>query len=176
MPEILDAWAEAEAAAGSDTTTLYTLEFHHSAFDEPVRVVNDVQNHDLLLEAGAPENGGEEVTFIACPFEFPWPDQVEGRAPELRIRVDNVGREITKHLDEAVTQLEAIQVIFRFYMYTYTTGATVIGQEPATMTLRSVTVTEDYVEGLASIGDIANRRVFNYVYNLEDYPGLNQIG
>lgn len=176
MPEITDAWAEAEAAAGSETTTLYTLEFHHSAFDAPVRVVNDVQDHDLLLEAVAPVDGGDVVTFIGCPFEFPWPEQIEGRAPELRIRVDNVGREISQYLDEAVTQLEAIQVIFRFYLYTYATGVTALGQDPATMTLRSVTVTEDYVEGMASIGDIANRRVFNYVYNLEDYPGLNITG
>lgn len=179
---ILDAWEEAEAVANAQSLTLITLEFHHPSFldenDDPVsiRAVSDTQDHDLLLEAGAPLNGGETVTFTAIPFEMLWPEQDDGRAPEIRIRLDNVGREISDYLDEAVKVSAPITVFLRVYLYSFATQESEMAFDPQEFTLRSVTVTDESVEGVASLGDLANKRAFAYVYNLIDYPGLNQTG
>lgn len=178
----LDAWAEAEAAANAQSLTLITLEFRHPAFvdknNNPVaiRAVSDTKDHDLLLESTAPLNGGKTVTFTAIPFEMLWPEQDDGRAPEIRIRLDNVGREISDQLDAAIAYSAPIVVSLRVYLYSFATKESEIAFEPQEFTLRSVTVTDESIEGVASLGDLANKRAFAYVYNLIDYPGLNQTG
>lgn len=177
-----EAWAEAEASANALSMELRTLEFHHPSFldenDDPVaiRAVADTQDHDLLLESSAPLNGGETVTFTAIPFELLGPEQNEGRAPEFRIRLDNVGREISDYLDAAIAYGSPITVYLRVYLYSFATQTTEIAMDPIDATLRDVKVTDDTIEGVASLGDLANKRAFAYVYNLVDYPGLNQAG
>lgn len=177
-----DAWAEAEAAANAQSVTLLTLEFLHPSFvdddDDPVsvRAVNDTRDHQMLLESTAPLNAGQTVTFTAIPFRMLWPEQAPGRAPEMRIAIDNVGREITERLDAAIEYGSPITVIFRAYVFSFATQATTLAFDPQEFTLRLVTVTDDTVEGVASLGDLANKRAFAYVYNLSDYPGLNQSG
>jgi hypothetical protein len=177
-----EAWAEGEAAANAQSVTLLTLEFFHPSFlneqNQPVsvRAVDDTRDHSLLLESAAPLNGGQAVTFTAIPFRMLWPTQDDGRAPEMRIEIDNVGREITDRLDAAIEYGSPITVIFRAYVFAVPTGQTTLAFDPQEFTLRSVTVTDESVEGVASLGDLANKRAFSYVYNLVDYPGLNQSG
>lgn len=175
----IEGWAEAEASANARAMNLVTLEFHHPAFLDgstpvAIRAVNDTQDHSLLLEASAPLNGGTSVTFKGIPFDLVWPEQSEARAPEIRIRMDNVGREVSEYLDAAVKISSPIRVFFRVYLFNFDTSAKTLAFDAQEFALRSVTVTEETIEGVASLGDLANKRAFSYVYNLLDYPGLNQ--
>lgn len=180
--EWTEAWAEAQASVPANIIELYTLELLHPSFidefDNPtsVRAVRDTQNHILPLEATAPLNGGEDVEFTAIPFEVPWPEQQEGQVPELSIRIDNIGREIVPYLDAAVQVQAPLTIIFRGYLFDTVAGTKVAGFDPITFPLRSVTVTESYVEGSASPADLANLRAMRLVYDLANYPGLDIAG
>lgn len=179
MADWTAAWAEAQASAPANIVELYTLELHHPAFQDEnglpiaVRAVRDTRDHDLLLEANAPLNGGEVVTFTAIPFDMPWPEQDEGRAPELTIRIDNIGREIVPYLDAAVQMQAPLTVIMRVYLYNSDDGTTTAGTVPIVFPLRQVSVSDSYVEGSASPADLANKRALRLVYDLQNYPGLD---
>lgn len=177
--EWTQAWAEAQAAVPANIVELYTLELIHPAFLDSgglptsVRAVRDTQPHDLLLEGSAPLNPGETVTFTALPFEMPWPEQSEGQAPELTIKIDGVGRELMPWLDVAVTMQAPVTVILRVYLFDTVAGTKVAGITPMRFPLRRVTVNETYVEGSASPADLANLRAMRLVYDLKNYAGLD---
>ncbi|MGY3134095.1 hypothetical protein ACVWZM_004777 [Bradyrhizobium sp. USDA 4501] len=68
------------------------------------------------LEAGAPRNAGETVTFIPCPFEAGYPEQKEGQPPSTTIKIDNVNGELVPKIRAAQGTREYIQVLYREYL------------------------------------------------------------
>ncbi|MGY3609460.1 MULTISPECIES: DUF1833 family protein [unclassified Bradyrhizobium] len=68
------------------------------------------------IEPDAARDGGETVTFIACPFESTWPEQRGGQVPSATIKVDNVNRMLTPKIRAAVSARQYIQVIYRQYL------------------------------------------------------------
>jgi len=66
---------------GSQIHQLLTLD--HASLGSPYRLVDDTL--DMV-------HGGE--TYTAWPFEITLPDDTEERIPEVRVRIDNVGRQI----------------------------------------------------------------------------------
>ncbi|MCA1400200.1 DUF1833 family protein [Bradyrhizobium sp. BRP56] len=91
MPTHNEALLEAHASCPPSARIYYTLELWQSSFDQPARVVANVGDDMAFgLEAGAPRNAGETVTFIACPFEAGYPEQKEGQPPSTTIKIDNV--------------------------------------------------------------------------------------
>lgn len=175
-------WAEAQASVPANIIELATLELTHAGIHDElgnpmaIRVVRDSQDHMLLLEGSAPLNPGETVKFVGMGFDAPWPEQQEGMAPELVIRIDNIGREIMPHLEAMVALQSPLMVRFRVYLYDTTTDLTTMGTNPIAFRLRSVTVNESYVEGSASPADLANLRAMRLVYDLQNYPGLDIAG
>ncbi|MDB5597371.1 MAG: Transcriptional regulator [Hyphomicrobiales bacterium] len=180
--EWTEAWAEAQASVPANIVELYTLELLHPAIiDElgnpiSIRAVRDTQDHVLTLEGNAPLNPGDAVTFTAISFEIPWPEIQEGQVPELIIRIDNIGREIVPYLESAVQIQAPLTIIFRVYLFDTVAGTKIAGITPISFPLRSVTVTESYVEGSASPADLANLRAMRLVYDLQNYPGLDIAG
>ena len=67
----------------AEEAPLVLLEISHPALSTPVRVVNDTQ--DLT------SNGN---FYIACPFRFIPPDDLENQLPKAKLAVDNVGRDL----------------------------------------------------------------------------------
>jgi len=73
-PALSAALAEAYAAAPSDVVVLHTLELRHPAFRDDngnptaIRVVRDHADLVARLEASAPLNPVEMVTFTALAF------------------------------------------------------------------------------------------------------------
>lgn len=122
-----EAVKEAIAYARADRVILHTLELRHSSFPEPARVVLShgdilsaeplVFGHRLRLEADAPSEAGELVTFIASQFDLTMPGQEENRLPEIKLAVSAVSGRITKLLRLAARQdePEEIGVIYRKY-------------------------------------------------------------
>ena len=107
---------EAYASAPSEVVILHTLELRHPSFrDEEeqltaVRVVRDYQDLTARLEETAPLNPGERVTFIAMGFKLELPPINTAPVPEITITLDNVTREIVKHLEAASNSQDKIEI------------------------------------------------------------------
>lgn len=69
---------------------LTAMEIRHPDIAEPVRVVNDLVDHEI---------GGE--TFVPLRFDARAITDEEGRAPRAEIQVDNVGQVLTEWLERA---------------------------------------------------------------------------
>ena len=108
-PTLNAAIAEAYASAPSDIVILHTLELRHPEFKDDegqsiaVRLVRDHQDLSAKLEDTAPLNPDEYVTFIAMGFDLELPPVDTSPVPEITVTIDNVSRELIKHLDAAYT-------------------------------------------------------------------------
>lgn len=71
------------AAQECATAWLVLLTLEHPGLDQPIRVTSD---------AVATTSNGH--TFQPFPFEVTLPDDVEGRAPQAQLRIDNTSQEI----------------------------------------------------------------------------------
>lgn len=166
-----EAWAEAVAIAPINSVALVTLELNHPDFDEPARVVADRQDFTCTLEADAPYNPGQEVTFIALPVEVLLPEEsTEGTAPSVSVSIGDVSQVITPYLEKATASLTPAELIVREYISTRP-------EQPARvpvirMIVTDVSVTERRVTLQASYLDPANRGFPTRSYSSAEYPGL----
>ena len=64
------------------------LEVTNTSFSEPMRICNDVQDFE-----------SQGVAYIGLPFGFTLPEDESGKAPSMRLALDNVGRGITNELE-----------------------------------------------------------------------------
>ena len=69
---------------------LTALEIHHPAVAAPVRVINDTEDRTI-----------EGNRYIALRFDASLADDVEGKAPQAELSIDNVGRELTQWIEAA---------------------------------------------------------------------------
>ena len=117
-----EAIREAYASAPSDIIILHTLELRHPKFigDQSeqiaVRLVRDHRNLTAKLENGAPLNAGEQVEFISMGFDLELPSVDTTPVPEISVSIDNVSRELIKHLDAAIESPEKIEITYRPYL------------------------------------------------------------
>lgn len=174
-PSISEALAEAYASAPADEVILHTIELLHPAFldaGQPVgvRVVRDTQNHTLTLEAGAPLDAGQAVEFTGMAFEFSRPDVLPDGSPVVQLEVDNVSRELMRHLDAAAMSPDQVTLIYREYLASDPTGPQ--NDPPLQLTLLSVSADSLRVRGQAGFVQVANRRFPNVDYTPEAFPGL----
>jgi hypothetical protein len=157
------ALAEAYAVAPTDSLIYDTLELRHPNFRDAtgaviaVRIVRDTQDLTATLEATAPMNPGETVTFTALMFDLVLPEESDnGVATDLTLRVDNVGKVITRHIDAAVLSTEPVEATYRPYERSDLTGPHL---DPVlTMFIKSIKVNLQWIEATASFGNILNRR------------------
>lgn len=172
MPDFTldDALKEAYASAPAAEVILHTLEIRHPSFTTPIRVVRDHSDFSAYLEADAPANPGELVTFIAMAFDFSLPNVEKSASPEIEIALDNASAEITGYMDAASQSQELIEVTYRPYLASDNSGPTM--NPPLTLVVRSVNVTIFRVTARAGFGDIANRKFPNQVYDTTRFPGL----
>lgn len=174
MPiSVTDAWAEAAAACPKDDVMLITIEFIHPAFTEnglpaPIRVVRNSVDMQFRLEDTASLNAGEMVPFVAIPFAIDFP-RIGPVGAEATIRVDNIGRELSRHLEAAAGMNQPIQVVFRGYL---ASDPDTVGQGPYHMTMMSVTSKNRTLEGTVSLARTKHLRVLREVYDMERFATL----
>jgi len=173
MPDFTldDALKEAYASAPSSEVVLHTLEIRHPDFTAPIRVVRDHQDFTAYLEADAPENAGESVTFIAMAFDFILPEVVKSTSPEIEISLDNASGEMVSYLDLAAQSPDLIEVTYRPYLASDPSGPSM--NPPMTLVIRSVTADIFRVKAVAGFGDLSNRKFPNQVYDAERFAGLS---
>lgn len=167
---------EAYASAPSDVVILHCLEFRHpnfrDALNQPtaIRVVLDHVDHDLKLEASAPLDAGNYVTFIRFAFDFTLPEVQNSAVPEIIISMDNVSRDIEDNLALAVASPYKVEVTYRPYLTTDTTAPQM--DPPLTLTLTHVEADDFKVTARASYGDAANKAFPSELYTASRFPGL----
>jgi len=123
-----EAVREAIAHASVDRVMVRTVELHHSTFSEPARLVVShgeilseeplIFGHRFRLEANAPADAGELVTFIAAQIELPMPGQQENRLPELVFAIDAVSGRIAK-LPRLATGLFKRDKVSKHFFFAY---------------------------------------------------------
>lgn len=176
MPTMSEALKEAYASAPSQVVVLHTLELRHPNFlddnNQPtaIRVVRDHADLTATLEAGAPLNGGQAVTFLALAFDLKLPEQQDkGGIPEFVVSIDNASREIMPWLDKAVLSLVPITLTYRCYLSNDTSAP---HMDPVTASLRGIEATPMRVTARASFPDLANKRFPGFDYTAADFPAL----
>ncbi|MGO4154336.1 DUF1833 family protein [Cupriavidus sp. YAF13] len=176
MTTIKQALAEAYASAPVSEVIIDTLEIRHPSFVDDdgnptaIRICRDRLDFAAYLEAGAPMNAGQLVTFLAVPFDFTLPALAEGKVPTLKIVVDNVDRSITAAIERAYQQSDPIQTTYRPYLVSDPSGPQM--NPPPNMVLSRVTVDVFKVAGTATLNDVHNWPFPGRVYNPADFPGL----
>lgn len=173
-----EALKEAYAANPVDDVVLDTLEIRHPAFVDDsgnptaVRIVRGYDDITATLEADAPLNPGQAVQFIACAFNFVLPGFKSGDVPQLQITLDNVSREITAHLEQAIVEITPIEITYRPYLYSDLSAPQM--DPPITMILSDVTVDVFQVTATATLNDVHNWPFPNRLYDTTSFPGLLQ--
>lgn len=170
-PALSAALAEAYASAPVDEVIFHTLELIHPAILPPIRVVRDDVALDARLEATAPVDPGQIVTFLAYAFDIVPPDQTTGGAPQAVIEIDNVSRDILAQVRAAVATGEPVKAIYRCYLPDGL-GDGPENDPPAILELKSVTATPLRIRATAGYPDLLNAAFPRLVYDLERFPGL----
>lgn len=162
---------EAYASAASDQVIHHTLEVWHPAFSTPVRVVRDRVDLTARLEASAPRDAGQLVSFIAFAFDVVPPDATPHAVPQCVIEIDNVSRDLLAQVELAMTSSQHIEIIYRAYL----SGRTAIGPEndpPLTLAVLSLSATVHRLRATCGYPDLANLRFPREDYTAERFPGL----
>jgi hypothetical protein len=169
--------ALAEAYASATPTIIFeTIELRHPAFldelDNPIAIRLVKDNVDLVasVEADAPMNPGETVTFQAVMFNLVPPDQIEQNAdPELQLSIDNASAELMPYLDAAIEFGEPIEVTYRVYLESDLSQPQTL---PLTLILRNIQATPETVTAVAAFIDVTNKSFPVGEYDDQNWPSL----
>lgn len=171
MPDSTLSQAIMEAYASAPDDPIYhTLELRHPAFTTPIRVVRDWADLTATLEASAPANPGETVTFVRFAFDFTKPEVSASGVPQLTIEIDNVDRAIVANIEAALTTADMVQATYREYLGSDLSGPQ--NDPPIHMTIMSITADVFRVRATAGFPDLMNRRFPSTEYDSETFPGL----
>jgi hypothetical protein len=172
MPTHSEALLEAYASAPPSSRVYYTLEIWQASFDQPALVVANVGDDMTFgIEAGAPRNSGQTVTFIACPFQADYPEQREGQPPQTKIKIDNVNRELVPKIRAAMSVRQYIQVLYREYLGSDLTEP---AYGPVEFELREVQMVGASLTGTVMVKNLQNKRFPKLTKNYDyiQFPSL----
>jgi hypothetical protein len=169
-PSLSEAIQEAYASAPAAEIVFHTLEFRHPEWGAPIRVVRGRDNLDATLEADAPLNPGELVTFTGFAFDLDLPEQGDSASPEISITIDNAGLEIEDALNLAILSTDPVQVTYRAYLESDTSAPS--NNPPLTFTVARVPASQTQIQATAILGDFGNRRFPFEQYTATRFPGL----
>lgn len=169
--------ALAEAYASATPTIIFeTIELRHPAFLDAddnsiaIRLVKDSVELMATVEADAPMNPGEVVTFQPLWFTLVPPDQIEQNAdPELQLSIDNASAELMPYLDAAIEFGEPVEVTYRIYLESDLSQPQTL---PLTLILRNIQANLENVSAVAAFIDVANKSFPVGEYDDQNWPSL----
>lgn len=151
-----EAMLEANASCPPDEVEYCALELEHPSFDQPVYVVANVADDmELGIEAGSDVNQGQMVNHIACPFKADYPEQAEGQAPQCKVSIDNVSRELLPKIRAAMGVRAYVKVTYREYLGSDLTEPS---YGPVQFVLAKVSVKASTLTGTIMVGNLQNKR------------------
>lgn len=171
MTSFTEAYKEALVSAPSNVVVLDTIEVIHPNFPGalPIRLVNDYQDVDATLEASAPVNAGQTVTFTAGQFKFVPPKKTTSGYTPARLAIGSVG-EVQNVLKLARGSNVPISVVYRPYLSTDTTAPQI--DPPLKFALKGVKSTLEQVVGTLAAPTIVLRKHPSDLITPQRFPGL----
>jgi hypothetical protein len=163
---------EAYARAGSTTRHLISIEFLHSTFPSPLRLVGFDKPILITLEASAPVNPGQSVAFTGIGMEGQEPAFDGETDPQMSVRLDGVSGQLNPLFAGAITTEEPIRAIVRTIAYNVATDATIgiagiydLQVNAVNFDLLSVTVSMSFI-------NVANVDFPRIKYSPDSHPSL----
>ena len=174
--QLTDALKEAYSLAPTDEVLLHTLELHHENFLDDagkrtaLRVVRNFEDIQATLEATAPLNSGEEVTFKAYPFDFRLPPVHDRSLPRAQITIDNVDRLLVEHIEIAIAANKPVSVIYRPYV---SSDLSQPQFDPVLkMSLNNVSCSNESIRGDLHFKELSNKSFPAERYTYDRFPTL----
>jgi len=169
MPDSTLSQAIKEAYASRPKKVIHhTIELHHEAFTTPIRVKRGSGDLLAILEATAPRDAGQQVTFIGFGFDIKPPD-LQGRCT---IEIDNVSRDIVRNVELSMASGTPITMIYRAYLEDDLTGPQ--NNPPLELSLVSITATAFRVTATATLLNFYNTIFPKLTYTDTQFPTLVQ--
>lgn len=166
-----DAYLEAAAIANVKRAMLETLELFHPLAPARLRMVNDQVPLLATLEADAPEDGGLEVRFEACPFRLaPAEESDQADNPQDEIEIDNISGAVSKALRLTRGSLIPWTITSRVYASDLTDAPAQL--PPTVVEVRSVQVGTKSVRITGAFGDAGNVAIPALTFKRTEYPTL----
>jgi len=167
-----DARKEAIARADNSTTRKWSIEMRHPVFPAPFRMVQYREDLDLTLEASAPVNPGETVSFQGTAFEFNEPGEATQPDPTARITIDGVPGVLQPFVRLAIRTRAPIAVTLRSLLFSSKTETVVSVLRVIHLELRRAKVDKTSITGTMGFTNPANQPFPSKKYSIETYPGL----
>lgn len=166
------ALAEAATIARVDRAVFDTLEIWHEDFTQPGFIVNNNEAFDGVLEATAPRQAGETVTFQPVRFRPEWPEEnADAASAGARIAADGVTPLLVEQLRLARGSLTPVVAIWRVYASDEPSGPARL--PVVTFELGDVDTTETTVSfNLIGYHDPVNTRFPARAYTRRTHPSL----
>lgn len=123
-------------------------------------------------KVNAPVNPGQDVRFVAMAFDLNLPAVDSMPVPEVEITLDNVTREVMRHLDAAVQSQQMIEVTYRPYLSNDLSGPQM--DPPLTLVLSFVEANPLRITARARMVDIGNKAFPGRTYTAKEFPGLTR--
>lgn len=154
-----------------DRTYYITLELSHSDFSPQVhRLVQGFDSLSATLEANAPYDASQLVTFQPAAFKISLPEKsVKGRQ-DMSVTLHGAAIEVVEQLElQAAGNREAVKVTFREFESGDLSSP---ASTPITMTVLNPRVKDGVVSFSATFADVINKSFPSIFYKLETHPGL----
>lgn len=161
-----------EAATIGDGTKLDALELYHPDAGY-LRFTNN--NEDLLatLEADAPDSGGMQVVFKACPIKITPPEESDTASnPDIEIQLDNLSGVVSDMLAKTRGSLTPWLLTNRVYLAEDTSAPAQL--PPFVVEVRSIQYDSTTSALTCNYGDPGNVAVPATTFNRIQYPTLTR--
>lgn len=173
MPDSTLSLALKEAyASATEDIIYYTLEFRHQLLPEPIRIVHDHNDLVANLEANAPVDADQEVTFIRYVFDVQKPEVSPNGVPTMEITIDNVSRQIVAAIEYVMGSAQPIKATFREFISSDLSGPA--NDPPLHFDVLSISVTVFNVTMKLGFVNLMNKQFPTLAYESETFPSLAQ--
>lgn len=155
-----------------DDFFIETLEFHHTAFSSPERIVNQPKDYSLTLEATAPVESSTSVNFTSCPFDIRRPKKGDQGQQQVSLMIPNVDRRLTGQMDRARSTGGPITCYWRTYAFTQQSSPLL--DPPPRFQIKIGTITPFEIQLQATFFEFLNDKFPGKIYTSSFAPGLTR--
>jgi len=156
MPAQNEAMLEAYASCPPEQKIYSTVVVNHPAFESPAYLVaNLADDMDFGIETGTDPHSGETVSHTAIPFQVEYPEQREGQAPQSKVTIDNVNRELVPQIRGAMDVRAYITITYREYVESDLTEP---AYGPVEFVLANVAMVATTLTGTIMVKNLQNKR------------------
>lgn len=170
MPTYTEEYKTAAVAPDQDEIVLEALEFYHSSWTGPERVVNVRNGETLTLEATAPFDPSTPQTFQGLLFKFQRPRQTDGGAQPMTISMPNISRATAQLFKNAIKAGGSIECIWRTYLQSDLTSPQI--DPPPRFNIYNVTTTPFELKAESRFYDWLGKSSHKVFYSDETVPSL----